>query len=235
VFKATDTPPLDSLLDRNNNILTHPDDIAHEIYRQQSTTNKPTVPTCHYQPDHDLDCTCGVRQYPWHDITSYTIEKRGKPLTPLYIYFDKETYNLCLKNIATGKAPRPDKIPNSILKNMPPQFYTLLYLFFRQCYIKRQIPASWKTSITILLYHKGNPTSLSNHRPIALANTIYKVFTSTLTTILSAYGEKHQILNDSQEGFHVERCTSRQLQLLIEALEDARFSNQDIYLLYIDF
>jgi hypothetical protein len=52
---------------------------------------------------------------------------------------------------------------------------------------------------------------------------------------LSTYGEKHQILHDSQEGFRAERSTSRQLQLLIAALEDARFTNQDIYLLYIDF
>ena len=82
---------------------------------------------------------------------------------------------------------------------------------------------------------KGDPSLLTNHRPIALANTIYKLFTSTLTLILSAYGEKHQILHDSQEGFKAERCTSRQLQLLIAALEDAEFTNQDIYLLYIDF
>jgi hypothetical protein len=52
---------------------------------------------------------------------------------------------------------------------------------------------------------------------------------------LSTYGEKHQILHDSQEGFRAERSTSRQLQLLIAALEDARFTNQDIYLLYIEF
>ena len=52
---------------------------------------------------------------------------------------------------------------------------------------------------------------------------------------MSAYGEKHQILHDSQERFRAKRSTSRQLQLLIAALEDARFTNQDIYLLYIDF
>ena len=46
---------------------------------------------------------------------------------------------------------------------------------------------------------------------------------------------KHQIIHDSQEGFRVERSTSRQLQLLFATLEDARFTNQDIYLLYIDF
>ena len=118
---------------------------------------------------------------------------------------------------------------------MPPRFHKLLFLFFQHCYKQRQIPASWKTSLTVLLYKKGDPSHLPNHRPIALANTIYKLFTSTLTSLLSAYGERHQILHDSQEGFRAERGTSRQLQLLIAALEDARFTNQDIYILYIDF
>ena len=118
---------------------------------------------------------------------------------------------------------------------MPTNFHRTLFLFFIHCYKQRKIPVSWKISLTILLYKKGDPSQLPNHRPIALANTIYKFFTSTLTSILSAYGEKHQILHDSQEGFCAERCTSRQLQLLIAALEDAQLTTQDIYLLYIDF
>ena len=97
------------------------------------------------------------------------------------------------------------------------------------------MPTSWKISHTILLYKKGNSILLPNHHPIALANTIYKLFTSTFTTLLSSYGEKHQILHNSQEGFRQERCTSCQIQLVIAALEDAKFSKLDIYLLYIDF
>jgi hypothetical protein len=118
---------------------------------------------------------------------------------------------------------------------MPQNFHHMLYLFFTHCFKQRQIPTSWKTSLTILLYKKSDPTLLSNHRPIALANNIYKLFTSTLTTILSGYGEKYQILHDSQEGFCAERSTTRQLQIIINALEDAKLTNQDIYLLYIDF
>ena len=56
-----------------------------------------------------------------------------------------------------------------------------------------------------------------------------------MTSILLAYGETYQILYDSQEGFRAERGTSRQLQVLIAALEDARFIKHDIYILYIDF
>jgi hypothetical protein len=118
---------------------------------------------------------------------------------------------------------------------MPSQFHDLLFLLFRQCYKQQQIPNSWKTSLTILLYKKSDPTTLTNHRPIALANTIYKFFTSTITAQLANYGEKYQILQNSQEGFRQERCTSRQLQTLIAALEDSKLIQQDIYLLYIDF
>jgi hypothetical protein len=86
-----------------------------------------------------------------------------------------------------------------------------------------------------LTIQKKNPSQLTNHIRIALANTIYKFYTSTLTSILSTYGEKYQILHDSQEGFRAKRSTSKQIQLLIGALEDARLTNQDIYILYIDF
>lgn len=76
---------------------------------------------------------------------------------------------------------------------------------------------------------------LSNHKSIALANTIYKIFTRTLISILSTYGEEHQILHSSQEGFKQKKCTIRQIQEIIAALEDFKFTNQDIYLIYIDF
>ena len=150
-----------------------------------------TISTCHFLPNHPPQCTCQVRQYPWHDIDEFIIDKRGNPQTPLYTYLDQETYNLCLKNLANNKTLGSNKIPNSVLKNMPASFHHILFLFFTHCYKLKQIPTSWKISLTILLYKKGDPSVLTNHRPIALANTIYKLFTSTLTLILSTYSERH--------------------------------------------
>ena len=213
VFKNLETLPFDCIMDRNNNILTSPEDIANEIHTQQSISNRPTVPICYFLPNHPPQCTCGVKQYPWHDIEGFVIDKCGNPQTSLYTYFDQETYNLCLKNLANNKISGPNKIPNSILKHMPPNFHHILFLLFTHCYKLKQIPTSWKTSLTILLYKKDDPSVLTNYRSIALQNTIYKFFTSTLTSILSTYGKRHQILHDSQEGFKAERCTSRQLQL----------------------
>ena len=127
-------PPLDCLIDGYNNILTNPEDIAQESYTQQSTSNRPTIQTCLYQPDHPQYCTCGVRQYPWHDLNGYIIEKLGEPNIPLHTHLNQETYDMCLRNLANGKIPGPDKIPNAILKTMPPRFHTLLLLFFKHCY-----------------------------------------------------------------------------------------------------
>jgi hypothetical protein len=235
IFKNTDSTTLDSLKDRQGYILTNPEDIAEEIYIQQSILNQPAIPTCHHQPTHNQKCICGVRQYPWHNLNGFVLEKRGDPHASISNTFDSITYDICLKYLGNNKAPGPDNIPNSILKNMPSQFHDLLFLLFQQCYKQQQIPTSWKKSLTILLYKKSDPTILTNHRPIALANTIYKFFTSTITAQLANYGEKYQILQNSQEGFRQERCTSRQLQTLIAALEDSKLTQQDIYILYIDF
>ena len=190
---------------------------------------------CHHQTTHNKECVCGVRQYPWLNLDRFVIEKRKDIHASISNTFDRITYDLCLKYLGNNKALGPDNIPNSILKNMPKLFHDLLFLLFQQCYKQQQIPTSWKTSLTILLNKKADPTILTNHIPIALANIIHKLFTSTITAQLANYNEKHQILQNSQEGFRQERCTSRQLQTLITALEDSRLTQQDIYLFYIDF
>ena len=52
---------------------------------------------------------------------------------------------------------------------------------------------------------------------------------------LTSFGEKHEILHFSQQGFTPQRNTTRQIQRIIATLEDAKLTNNDIYLAYIDF
>jgi hypothetical protein len=224
IFKNTDNTTLDSIKDRQGNILTNPEDIAEEIHIQQSILNQLATPTYHNQTTYNRECICGVRQYPWHDLSGFVLEIRGDIHASISNTFDRITYDLCLKYLGNNKAPGPDNIPNSILKNMPNLFHNLLFLLFQQCYNQQQIPTSWKTSLTILFYKKFDPSILTNHKQIALANTIYKFFTSTITAQLANYGKKCQILQSSQEGFRQERCTLRQLQILIATLEDSRLN-----------
>jgi hypothetical protein len=200
ILKNTENTTLDSIKDRQGNIQTNPKDIAEEIYIQQSILNQPSTPTCPHQTNHDPECICRVIQYPWHDLKGFILKKRGDINASIANTFNRNTYDLCLKNLSNNKAPSPNNIPNSVLKNMPIQYHDLLYLIFHQCYKQQQIPTTWKTSLTILtilLYKKSNPTIQTNHRPIALANTIYKLFTSIIAAQLANYGEKYQILQNS--------------------------------------
>ena len=76
---------------------------------------------------------------------------------------------------------------------------------------------------------------MANYKPIALANTIYKLYNSTLTTFLTSYGKQHRLLYFSQKWFRPQRNMTRQIQTIIVALEDAKLITKDIYLTYIDF
>jgi hypothetical protein len=77
IFKNTENTTLNSIKDRQGNIPTNPEDIAEEIYIQQSILNQPASPTYHHQPNHDQECVCGVRQYPWHDLNRSVLKKHG--------------------------------------------------------------------------------------------------------------------------------------------------------------
>jgi hypothetical protein len=44
IFKNTDNITIDSIKNRQGNILTNPEDIAEEIYIQQSILNQPAIP-----------------------------------------------------------------------------------------------------------------------------------------------------------------------------------------------
>ena len=100
------------------------------------------------------------------------------------------------------RAPGTDGVTNQVWKNMPPALLDRVWDYFCCCIRKRDIHAALIELTTVLLYKgKGNPLWLENWRPIALAKTVYKLFSTVLTDALSEYLKRHQILSWEQEGF----------------------------------
>jgi len=62
-------------------------------------------------------------------------------------------------------------------------------------------PPSWLKSHTILLYKNGDPTRLDNPHPIALANALYKLWTTCIVIMATDYIEARKIPSPEQEGF----------------------------------
>ena len=99
----------------------------------------------------------------------------------------------------------------------------------------RNTPGKWKDDITVLLYKKGDPGLVANHRPIGLKRSIYKLWTSVVTRILTDYIEEKGLLSKAQAGFRRQKRTHHQMQRLILALEDAKLSKSNTQVLYVDF
>ncbi|GIY48216.1 retrovirus-related Pol polyprotein from type-2 retrotransposable element R2DM [Caerostris darwini] len=70
-------------------------------------------------------------------------------------------------------APGPDRLTYNHWRSIDPRA-TILTRLFNCCLHIRLIPDEWKQSTTILLPKAGDPSSLTNWRPIALGNTAYK-------------------------------------------------------------
>ena len=96
-------------------------------------------------------------------------------------------------------------------------------------------PDAWKNGFTTLLWKGKMPeTHIKGYRPIALLNTIYKLWTKMLTAAVSDYAEQHSILSSSQKGFRQCGGTTEQLQTHVMALENARLTGQNAYALPVD-
>ncbi|KAJ9532315.1 hypothetical protein QJQ45_010378 [Haematococcus lacustris] len=216
-----------------NNICTAPADLNRIItaaYRQKLTP--PTPKTGHYT-------NTQTRNYPWtrpkavDPFTLHTCQNIHWMHTAI---MDKAGFQECISRLSGGKAPGPDGIENEIIKMLPWEMRDTIHQLFIIMWATGCTPTTWKTSDTCLLYKdKGQETDLNAYRPVGLANTIYKLWTSLITKALYEYAEANGMLSNCQAGFRSHRDTTQQLQMLVMALEDAKLAKVDIYALLVDF
>ena len=176
----------------------------------------------------------------WVEVVDGATEEGHRPADPeaadlLALLMDRCVYQSVLKQTSRGKQPGPDRIPNELLKNLPDEWHDTIHALFTVMWITGRTPEAWTTSSTILLHKKGDVYDIGNYRPIGLANSLYKLWTSNVTHVVMHHCILHSILHDGQEGGLTGRSTHRQLRTLTSAFEDAYWCKQDIYCLYIDF
>lgn len=183
-----------------------------------------------------------TRDMPWSskgmvdcfDLTTPAVETRDTACL-LNSIMDRELLNESLRHLSRGKRGGPDGIPNELLQILPEDALHALHSLFILMWITGKTPTLWKESNTILLYKKGDSLDPGNYRPIALANTLYKLWSSTITTMIAKHAEDHHMLSSGQEGFRSHKNTSRQLRNLLQVIEDAALTGSNLYILYVDF
>ncbi|KAK3919179.1 Retrovirus-related Pol polyprotein from type-1 retrotransposable element R2 [Frankliniella fusca] len=100
----------------------------------------------------------------------------------------------------SNTAPGPDRTNYACWKRHDSSGIVLARIF-SICLRHRKFPPSWKESMTVLIYKKGDKDDLSNWRPIALSNCAGKIFCSLISRRLGKWAATYNLLLWAQKGF----------------------------------
>ena len=175
---------------------------------------------------------------PWDAPTSpdrMTLQQRGTPAGSLEPRLHEHALRSCLAGLTNNTSPGTDGVPNEVLKHLPHELHMLILHLFQLNWRRRCTPQSWQHSNTLLFLKRTPSTDNANYRPIAIHQTLFKLWTRFVTHVLQEYTEEYGILTPSQEGNRPRRGTRHALQYLTLILEDARLHRKDLFTTDIDW
>jgi hypothetical protein len=216
------------------------DSVTHEI-----TTNPYTIISTiqsYHVKEHSRTKPDNIPITPWQnpenpDAYTNNHTKPPQQQVPLNEILTRAHYTMACQRASTGKAPRPDTIPNEVIKFLPENAHDVIYSLFTIMAKHSYIPPKWCTSVTKLIYepNKKDPNNPANYRPIALMNCILKLWTSTLTIIGTQSADSGGRFIDTTDGFRSHRNIYDSISTHITMYEDAKLSQKNIYAAYSDF
>jgi hypothetical protein len=148
---------------------------------------------------------------------------------------DMEELQCALVKSKPGKAAGPDGISAEFFRNLSTGRKLQLLDLFNSILRNEILPEDWSTSKTVMLYKKGDPLEPINYRPITLLNAAMKVFMRIITSRLSSWASKQNILPEEQAEFQTKRGCDEQIFNVHAAIQIGTRKKQKIYALFIDF
>ena len=114
--------------------------------------------------------------------------------------FTKEEISDSIKHQQNHKKGGPDNTTNESFKNLPDHMQAKLSLILNACLNLGVTPESWQTSLTKLIHKKGSALEIKNYRPIALLNSIFKIWEKLLLTRLMENIDRSAVIHPTQFG-----------------------------------
>ena len=134
------------------------------------------------------------------------------------------------------KAAGEDEVSNDILRILLaiPLGFTCILSLMSLCLEASQLPGEWAVAIIVALYKKHNPELPKNYRPIALCQSLYKLYTKLLEGRLRrALGQR---LWRFQTGFQRGHSVEENLFVMLRTIELCRrFQGLSLYMLFLDW
>lgn len=136
-----------------------------------------------------------------------------------------------IMSLPIGKAPGPSSLPNELIKSTAQAACKLLTPLFQLITRHRIVPSSWRQARIIPIHKKGDPSRISNYRPISLTESVRKLFEKYLYAQIT---EKMAPLSITQGGFRPQRGTLDQILALHLSITRARDAGKPVYLAFLD-
>jgi len=97
------------------------------------------------------------------------------------------------------------------------------------------IPACWKTSRTVPIFKKGDPSDYGNFRPISLLPTMYKIFSGIISSRIMATATRLGWISPEQKGFLPGvRGIQEHTHILHTVIEQAKQSKRKLVIAWLD-
>ena len=116
-----------------------------------------------------------------------------------------------LLSLTLGKASGPDEINNRVLRELSNVLSVPLCELFNKSLTEGVVPTSWKKAHVCAVYKKGDPSLVSNYRPISLLSNLNKVLERIVFKYVFNYLRDIDFLSPFQSGFVPGDSTINQL------------------------
>lgn len=145
----------------------------------------------------------------------------------------------CMKKLKKGKAPGPDGILNEMLKvgMGTPLLLPMLVRTFNYILTSGTFPVMWRCSYLTPVHKKGDFSTPSNYRGIAVGSNLCKLFCSILNNRLSNFCTENKIIPDCQIGFKKLARTADHVLTLKVLIDNyvKRVSKKYLFCAFVDF
>ena len=133
-----------------------------------------------------------------------------------------------MKSLPVGKAVGPDGISNCVLKELSREISPALCGFFNQSLHSGIVPDSFKQAYVSPVHEGGDPSEISNYRPISLLSNLDKAFERLIFKYVYNHFLENNILTSFQSGFRMEDSTVNQLSYLYNTFCQALDAGKEV-------
>lgn len=140
-----------------------------------------------------------------------------------------------IKSLKLNKAPGEDGISYEFYKYAPDCFVNEILSIFNKIFLQEKIPSSFRKSILIPLFKKGDANLPTNYRGLSLMNTLCKIFNTILLNRLTEWVENNNVLIEFQAGFRKHYSTVDNIFNLVNIVNLNKLNGKNTYAFFVDF